>query len=173
MPKKIKPRSGATLCGANKKSGGVCAAYALKGAKRCRVHGGTTTTKGNKTAAAPGGIYSKYLSAEERVEYDQMEMGTVDGEIKLLRVRLQRYMREEAKNEQELETRIERVGGGPATVELERHYKHRDWRLLIAQTASRIESLERTRAELAKAAQGGGNDDLAAAMRALADRLPV
>lgn len=163
-----------TRCGAiNKRTGLPCKSYPKGDAKRCRMHGGTTTTKGNKTAIAPGGIYSKYLSPEERGEYDKMETGTVDGEIKLMRTRLQRYMREEAKNKIELDTKIERVGGGPMSVDLERHYKHRDWKALVAQTTARIESLEKTRAELAKLNAGSGDADLAAALVRLADRLPV
>lgn len=58
-------------------------------------------------------------------------------------------------------------------VQDERHYKKIDYRRAIISSLNTIESLERTRAELAKAAQGNGNEDLVAALAKLADRLPA
>lgn len=155
-----KPRTPPKIvCGAKKRNGDPCQAVPLKGRTRCRLHGGKTTTKGNVSAAKPGALYSKFLTEEERTRFDTMELGGVDNELKLLKVRLERYLAAEAKEGKdtlELESRTERDGGGPATVEEERTYKKRDWRLMIERLSSRIESLEKTRKELL---EGGGGDD--------------
>ncbi len=96
-----------------------------------------------------------------------MELGTVDAEIKVVRLRLARAMKMEdldSRGElpdattgrppkgEELETRIERDGGGENTVHAERHYRKIDYRAAINTCLARIESLEKTRAELAKLA---------------------
>lgn len=119
---------------------------------RCKMHGGITKTRGTSYAAKPGQLYSKYLTEEERKTFDNIELGTVEAELKLMRVRLERALRDEVThgNVLELDTRIERDGGGPATVDEERHYKQRDYRAIIQATLGRIESLEKTRAELMK-----------------------
>lgn len=184
------------LCGAKAKhSGKPCASYAVKGQKRCRLHGGVVTIAGPESVTArPGGIYSQFYTAEELVLCAGIELGSVDAELALARIRLARALKLEALDAagypamscargkskskaplpgEELETRIERDGGGPMTVPEERHYKKINYRRAIVSSMSAIESLEKTRAELAKAASGNGSDDLAAALRELANRLPV
>ena len=131
----------------------------MPGRTRCRLHGGITKIKGNVSAAKPGALYSKFLTDEERQRFDTMELGGVDNELKLLKVRLERYLKAEAaegKDALELESRTERDGGGPATVEEERTYKKKDWRLLIERLSARIESMEKTRKELL---EGGGGSE--------------
>lgn len=164
-------------CGANSKTTGKpCTQWAVTGMKRCKMHGGITTTRGNKSAVKPGTLYSKYLTEEERKSFDNVELGTVDAELRLMRVRLDRALKaehEQKADDTEIEIKIERDGGGPETVGEERHYKKRDYKQIIQVTLARIESLEKTRAELMASGKGGSNDDLASALRDLADRLPV
>lgn len=186
----MKPKVSSTLktrsiCGAKAKSTGLpCQRSPLAGRTRCRLHGGVTKTKGkvNKDAVKPGALYSRYLTPDERVVFDLIELGSVDSELRLMRVRLERALREEKKQAErdeaedditlELESRTERDGGGPFTVDEERTYKRRDWRVLVERLSSKIESLEKTRAELTKA-KAPTDNDLAAALSRLADRLPV
>lgn len=168
-PKGYKP------CGAKLRNGQPCAKPPLAGETRCRLHGGATKTSRGATApqAKPNeGLYTKFYTAAELVEHDAMELGTVDAEIKLVRLRLARALRMEELDAlgelpanipgnsgrpsklEELESRIERDGGGKNTVHEERHYKKVDYRGAIHICLSRIESLEKTRAELAKLAKG-------------------
>lgn len=145
-------------CGAKTRAGGKCRAPAMKNG-RCRVHGGASTgaPPANKNAVKAGSLYSKYLTPDEQADYAQMEIGLVDDELRLMRIRLARALRLEKENtEPELETRITREGGGPSTVGKEVHYKKRDYVGIINQITTRIESLERTRAELLK--QGPGEE---------------
>lgn len=182
-----------TKCGAKLRSGQSCAKPPIKGEKRCRLHGGITKTAGaDSVTAKPGGLYSKFYTAEELAAIQNMELGNVDLEIQLVRIRLARALEMEELDRNgeldldiegnkgrpsakgiELESKIERDGGGENTVYEERHYKKIDYRAAIASCLQRLESLERTRAELAKLASMSSNEDLAAALARLADRLPV
>lgn len=167
VPKSYKP------CGAKLKSGQPCAKPPSAGSTRCRLHGGATPRGAATTVAKPGaGLYTKFYTAAELAEHNVMELGTVDAEIKLVRIRLARALHLEEldaagqleatiesdngrpRKGEELEARIERDGGGPMTVSEERHYRKVDYRAAIAVCLSRIESLEKTRAELAKLAKG-------------------
>jgi len=143
-------------CGAKTRAGGKCRAPAMKNGK-CRVHGGASTgaPPDNTNAVKAGSLYSKYLTHEEQAEYAQMELGLVDDELRLMRIRLARALRlEKESTKPELETEITREGGGPSTVGKEVHYKKRDYISIINQITTRIESLERTRAELLKKGTG-------------------
>lgn len=130
------------------------------------------------TAKPNDSLYTKFFTAEELIHFSEMELGTVDAEIKLVRLRLARAMKMEEMDAngtladipvtgrprgsklkqnrpppgEELESRIERDGGGPMTVTEERHYRKVDYRAAITVCLGRIESLEKTRAELAKLA---------------------
>ena len=141
------------------------------------MHGGVTKNIGTKYAAKPGNLYSKFLSPQEQIEHDALELGNVDAELRLIRIRLARAMELERKDiagelVPELATRVERDGGGESTVIAERHYHKIDYRSAINACLARIESLEKTRMELSKAGSGG-NEDVAAQLRSLADKLPV
>lgn len=140
------------------------------------------------TARPNDSLYTKYFNAEELADYHEMELGNVDAEIKLVRLRLARAMKMEDMDSrgeleardahgrtlsEELESRIERDGGGENVVHTERHFKKVDYRSAINACLGRIESLEKTRAELAKHASAIGNEDIATALCRLADRLPV
>src|ERR1035437_10291942 len=108
----------ANKCGAKTRAGGKCKAPAMPNG-RCRVHGGQSTgaPADNQNAAKPGSLYSKYLTPEEQATYAQIELGNVDDELRLMRIRLERALKLEKENTKpELETKITRSGGGPSTV---------------------------------------------------------
>lgn len=82
------------ICGARTRSGGTCQKHALDGATRCRLHGGAASkaNKGNAHAVKHG-FYSDALLPEERVLYERAEVGSLDDEIRLARVKLHRFVR--------------------------------------------------------------------------------
>lgn len=125
------------------------------------MHGGKNTqaNAGNQHARKHG-IYSTVLSDEEKSLWDQVELGKVDDELRLCKLRLMRAIRAEAEanNVPELEVVTEKplmVGGVAVPDEepiIERQLKRRDYAGMIDRLMGRIESLERTRAELLKGA---------------------
>jgi hypothetical protein len=138
------------LCGAKTRSGEPCKRHAIPGSKRCKLHGGKSTgAPGNKNAAKPGSIYSKFLTDEENDTLTRIELGRVDDELRLTRVRLMRALARENEFGNTLEVDSEKVDssetGGTTT-----NSKVRDYSGLIDRLTARIESLERTRAELLK-----------------------
>ena len=138
------------LCGAKTRSGEPCKRHAIPGSKRCKLHGGKSTgAPGNKNAAKPGSIYSKFLTDEENDTLASIELGRVDDELRLTRVRLMRALARENEFGNTLEVDSEKVDssetGGTTT-----NSKVRDYSGLIDRLTARIESLERTRAELLK-----------------------
>jgi len=69
-----------------------CMNYALANG-RCKYHGGKAgAPKGNKNKLKHG-IYGVGLHADEYEIYDSIELGTLDEEIRLARVRLRRCLR--------------------------------------------------------------------------------
>ena len=81
------------LCGAKTRSGEPCKRHAIPGSKRCKLHGGKSTgAPGNKNAARPGSIYSKYLTDEEQADFHAAEIGQVDQELRLTKVLLNRVL---------------------------------------------------------------------------------
>lgn len=155
-----------TSCGAKTRSGEPCKKAPIKGSTRCRNHGGKSTgAPGNKNAAKPGSIYSKFLTPEEQETYDGLELGKVDHELRLTRIRLARALDKE-NDKPELDSLVQRQGGGPATVGKEVHFKRRDYVGIIDRLTARIESLERTRAELIKAGElGSAPSDITVTIR--------
>ena len=83
-----------TLCGAKKRSGEPCQKHALKGAKRCRLHGGASkgAPKGSANALKHG-FYSDALQPEELEMYQRAQVGSLDDEIRLAKVKLFRYVK--------------------------------------------------------------------------------
>ena len=145
------------LCGARTRSGGKCQNAAMANG-RCRFHGGKSTGApvGNVNAAKAGAIYSKFMTDEELEILEQVELDSLDQEIKVYRIRLHRLMKAEAEqaqnNELELKTRTTQtpvVGGMPITAEegedeelIEtKQYTKRDYDALINQTTTRLQSL--------------------------------
>ncbi|MDE3023163.1 MAG: hypothetical protein KGI54_15160, partial [Pseudomonadota bacterium] len=130
-------------CGAKTRSGHPCKSYALENG-RCRMHGGKSkgAENGNKRAIKPGSLYSKHLTDDEKKDFDALELGSIDDELKLCRIRLARALELETK-EPELSEITEREG-----VESERKLKTRDYHGIINTLMGRIESLETRRLAL-------------------------
>ena len=82
-------------CGAKTRAGGQCKAPAMKNG-RCRVHGGSSTgpkdSAGN-TNAVTHGFYSDALQPEERILWERVTPGSIDDEIRLMRVKLHRLVK--------------------------------------------------------------------------------
>lgn len=80
-------------CGAKTRSGGKCKkAPMLNG--RCKLHGGASTgaPQGNKNATKHG-FYSDALQPEERVLWERVEIGSLDDEIRLMKIKLHRLVK--------------------------------------------------------------------------------
>lgn len=144
----------ATTCGARTRSGAPCKRAPLSGKRRCKLHGGASTgpKKGSKNAAKPGSLYSAFLTPEEEGIASALELGTVDEELRLTRIRLMRALRleEERGDTAELESEVERDGAENVTARHERHLKVRDYAGLIDRLTARVAMLEKTRKELAE-----------------------
>ena len=146
-------------CGAKTRSGGPCQRNAAVGGKRCKLHGGASTgaknasRPGNGNAIKPGGLYSQYMTPEEVAQYDALELGAVDHELRLTRIRLSRALAAEAAaaGQPELDEVTENDGGGEVVPRETRKSKVRDYTAIIDRLTARIESLEKTR----KALDGG------------------
>lgn len=148
------------VCGAKTRSGKPCQAQAMSNG-RCRMHGGTNTGApiANKNAAKPGSLYSQFLTEEEKTIAASLELGQVDEELRLTRIRLMRALQRENElgGTLELESETEKpavLGGLPITDEdpiKEKQYKRRDYAGLIDRLTARIESLEARRASLVAA----------------------
>lgn len=84
-------------CGAKTRSGQTCRNRAMQNG-RCRMHGGKSTgaPTGNRNAATPGSIYSRYFTEEEKELAAQIELGRVNEELRLTRIRLMRALAREA-----------------------------------------------------------------------------
>lgn len=156
-----------TRCGAKTRSGEPCQSHAMGDNGRCRMHGGkaSKTHSGNQNAKTHG-IYTSVLTEEEKALWSEVELGKVDDELRICKLRLMRAIRaeQEANNVPELDARTEKsmiVGGVALTDEPpieERMYKRRDYAATIDRLMGRIESLERTRADLLKAGDPDGDD---------------
>lgn len=84
----------ASTCGAKTRSGAPCKRAPMEGKTRCKLHGGASTgaPKGNANAVKHG-FYSDALTSDERVLYERAEVGGLDDEIRLARVKLHRFVR--------------------------------------------------------------------------------
>lgn len=139
-------------CGAKTRGGEPCKRHAVPGSSRCKLHGGgaSKANKGNKHAAKPGSIYSQFLTDAENDMLASIELGRVDDELRLTRIRLMRALGRENEFGNTLEADSEKVetgeNGGTTTTS-----KVRDYSSLIDRLTARVESLERTRSELLKA----------------------
>lgn len=146
------------LCGAKTRSGEPCKRHPMPGSTRCKLHGGAAAkaNKGNKHAAKPGSIYSQFLTEEEQALFPGIELGKVDEELRLTRIRLRRALAKETEFGDTLELDYEKTepieieGADTGLLKTTRMTKVRDYSSLIDKLMARIESLERTRAELAK-----------------------
>lgn len=149
----------AQQCGAKTRSGTPCKGKAMPNG-RCRMHGGKNTgaPKNNMNSATPGSLYSKFLTPEEHAQFSQIEIGRIDDELRLMRIRLARALSHEHENgdKPELEAVTARTNHRDGNSG-EKVFKRRDHTAVIDRIIGRIESLERTRIELEKA--GASDDD--------------
>ena len=79
-------------CGAKTRSGQPCKAQAMPNG-RCRMHGGKAaeTHKGNQNARKHG-IYSDAIQAEESELWDQIDVGSLDDDIRIAKLQLRRAL---------------------------------------------------------------------------------
>ncbi len=150
----------AETCGAKTRSGAKCKNTAKMANGRCRMHGGSSTgAPGNTNSVKAGSLYSQYLTAEEREQYDALELGKVDDELRLTRIRLARALAAEqrANGQPELDEVTNNDGAGEYVARESRKSKVRDYVKIIDSLTARIESLEKTRKTLV--GEGGGNGD--------------
>jgi hypothetical protein len=90
-----KPRG--SKCGAKAKSTGLlCQSYAMPNG-RCRMHGGIVRPERNRNQFAKGnkasvkhGLYSDRIFDDEKRIYPAIEVGNLDEEIKMLKIKLRR-----------------------------------------------------------------------------------
>lgn len=152
----------AEACGAKTRSGKPCKVKAMPNG-RCRMHGGTNTgaPTGN-TNAVTHGIYAKHLTKAEAEAFPHIELGTVDEEIRLTRIRLARALAAEnkAKGKPELEEVTKNEGGGAAVPKVSRKSIVRDYTSTIDRLTGRIESLEKTRQLLIADGEGAGGSEI-------------
>lgn len=145
-------------CGAKTRSGNPCLAPVVKGKNRCRRHGGNSVGAPGHANAKKHGIYGTHLTPAEIAALDDIrpQIGSLDAEIELMRVRIRRALDAEASaagNENgglELQKFVDKqateFAAGP-----ERVYERVDYNAHIERLTRRLESLERTRAELLEA----------------------
>ena len=136
----------AKQCGAKTRSGEPCKKWGMKNG-RCRLHGGASTGTPGRTNARTHGIYVTRLTVEEQADYAELELGSVDHELRLTRVRLARALdaEKQANGDAELDEVTENEGGGAAIANRSVKRKVRDYISIIDKLTARIESLERTR----------------------------
>lgn len=148
------------LCGAKTRSGEPCKRHSVPGSTRCKLHGGKSpgAAKGNRYAARPGSLYSRFLSDEEQGIAASIELGNVDEELRLTRIRLMRALQREQDKGDTLEVESEttepvEIDGEPTGGDLiKRTAKVRDYSVLIDKLTARVESLEARRVALVAAA---------------------
>lgn len=147
------------LCGAKTRSGEPCKSKAMPNG-RCRMHGGTNKGAPKGSQSKPGALYSAYYTEEERMLAEELQLGSIDEELKLCRIRLNRALRLEAEQDAEaleLEKVVETptvIGGMPVTDDpdvppvRQKTFVRRDYDAVIHRLLGRIESLEATRQKL-------------------------
>jgi hypothetical protein len=144
-------------CGAKTRSGTPCQSQAMENG-RCRMHGGTSTGApiGNKNAAKHGIYSTALLPGEDECAGDlRNSIGAVEDELFITRLRLRRALKAEADAIQSnnflvIDSEVQRDGDGKAYAAAETHLKRVDYTAIIDRLTARIESLEKTRAELQK-----------------------
>lgn len=146
------PVKGADICGAKTRSGGVCQSPAMPNG-RCRLHGGKSTgaPKGHTNSRKPGSLYSDFYTDEEKEIAAEIELESVDEELKLCKIRLRRAMKleEEQKRRQDEERlELDRLPDVPPVKQ--KTFVYRDYGEIINRLLARIESLTMTRQKLLK-----------------------
>lgn len=86
----------ADTCGAKTRSGTPCKRAPMEGKTRCKLHGGASTgpkKPNTATNALKHGFYSDALLPDEKLLYERAEVGSLDDEIRLARVKLHRFVK--------------------------------------------------------------------------------
>lgn len=171
-------QKGQAKCGATTRQGSACKDIAMANGK-CKRHGGKSSgpiepLRGEKSPVRKHGIYEAYYTDEEKAL--DIQLGSVDGELELVRIRLRRTLVARAKWEEEIaKGRAERqedgslvlvehvedesVGPEGSVVPTEKKvFRLPDFDKIEQACLARIESLEKTRKELMKDA-GSDSDD--------------
>lgn len=150
-------------CGAKKRDGTPCQSWPVKGKTRCRLHGGKSTgpPKGSKNAWK-NGIYAQGIKDEEKELYEEIKVGTLDDDIRIMKLQLIRAVKAQKEFENEnkgvgLETVEEKSSafakGEAGWKKKEITKKHPDYRKIIFQLSGRIAKLELTRSAIGKDSQ--------------------
>jgi hypothetical protein len=134
----------------------------------CGKHGGYTI---DAAADAPDAvsIYAQHYDDHDIAFLTGTQVGSVDAEIQLCRVRINRALKAEKKNRMKLVEKRE-TKGGQDSGQVVRTYKQPDYDLVIDRLMGRLGTLEKLRREL----NGDGTtplevaQDVAAAMKAIA-----
>ena len=153
----------ADTCGAKTRSGGTCKKPPLRNKNRCKLHGGASISNLN---AKTHGIYQQHLTDSEREMYNALELGKVDHEILLARIRLARTLAAEnlAEGKPELDEVTENDGGGENVARESRKKKVRDYNAHVDRLQARIGKLELQRLQMQlieKQIKGDGDGDTA------------
>lgn len=144
----------ASKCGAKTRAGGRCQQAGMPKNGRCRFHGGLSTgpkdsTNSSKNAISHG-IYSRHMTDAERVDYAAVQLGTVDDELRMVRVQLARALAAQmaANGEAELDEVVDHDLIGQEGSQRDEKRKVRDYGAIVDRLTGRIESLEKTRLTL-------------------------
>lgn len=150
----------AELCGAKTRAGKPCQNAAMANG-RCRMHGGKSTgaPKNNQNSVKAGALYSDYYTDEEKLLAEELELESIDAELRLCKIRLNRALKLEAEQTEalELERIVETpalVGGVPITDDpdvppvQQKTFVRKDYEPIIQRLLGRIESLTLTRQKL-------------------------
>lgn len=149
----------AKLCGAKTRSGEPCRSKAMPNG-RCRMHGGTNKGAPKGSQAKAGALYSNYYTDDEKLLAEELELESIDAELRLCKIRLNRALKLEAEQEAdalELERVVETpalVGGVPITDDpdvppvQQKTFVRKDYEPIIQRLLGRIESLTLTRQKL-------------------------
>lgn len=149
----------AKLCGAKTRSGEPCRSKAMPNG-RCRMHGGTNKGAPKGSQAKAGALYSNYYTDDEKLLAEELELESIDAELRLCKIRLNRALKleaEQAAEALELERIVETpaiVGGVPITDApdvppvQQKTFVRKDYEPIIQRLLGRIESLTLTRQKL-------------------------
>lgn len=183
MNKDEKPKE-RERCGAKRKNGKPCRQYPMRGKTRCRLHGGLSTgpPKNNKNSWKYG-IYAQGIKDEEKELYEQIKVGTLDDDIKIIKLQLARAVKAQKEFEESVAAgNADKLAYEPHEIKAKSHTKnvtseldgkpgyertetikdkevtkkHPDYRKIIFQLSGRIAKLELTRSAI----MTEGGDDI-------------
>ena len=149
----------AQTCGAKTRGGLPCRKPPLAGKTRCKLHGGASIYNQN---AKTHGIYANTLTEDERNQWNDVKIGSIDEELKLCRLRLVRALTAENQNgvTPELDEITEKTNGDGDGAGVEQKYRRRDYTAIVDKIMARIESLEKTRIVLMSDGIGQGPQEI-------------